>query len=104
MIRRPPRSTLDRSSAASDVYKRQTWLYRRPDGDLVLHFLAREDQADFRAVPSIFDLDIAQTELEVRSREVPGLTRLLFAGEYTRDLLRQGGRGGWRRGAAGRTP
>ena len=29
MIRRPPRSTLDRSSAASDVYKRQ-------DGALVL--------------------------------------------------------------------
>ena len=25
MIRRPPRSTLDRSSAASDVYKRQTF-------------------------------------------------------------------------------
>src|SRR5678815_5947989 len=25
MIRRPPRSTLDRSSAASDVYKRQHW-------------------------------------------------------------------------------
>ena len=25
MIRRPPRSTLDRSSAASDVYKRQKW-------------------------------------------------------------------------------
>ena len=29
MIRRPPRSTLDRSSAASDVYKRQ-FLYRGP--------------------------------------------------------------------------
>src|SRR5678816_526665 len=27
MIRRPPRSTLDRSSAASDVYKRQVWPY-----------------------------------------------------------------------------
>ena len=26
MIRRPPRSTLDRSSAASDVYKRQGYL------------------------------------------------------------------------------
>ena len=26
MIRRPPRSTLDRSSAASDVYKRQEYL------------------------------------------------------------------------------
>ena len=31
MIRRPPRSTLDRSSAASDVYKRQT-----PEEALVL--------------------------------------------------------------------
>src|SRR5678815_4188085 len=30
MIRRPPRSTLDRSSAASDVYKRQRG--RRPSG------------------------------------------------------------------------
>src|SRR5678816_509089 len=30
MIRRPPRSTLDRSSAASDVYKRQ--LYEVPVG------------------------------------------------------------------------
>src|SRR5678810_649059 len=29
MIRRPPRSTLDRSSAASDVYKRQAPHYRR---------------------------------------------------------------------------
>ena len=27
MIRRPPRSTLDRSSAASDVYKRQDYAY-----------------------------------------------------------------------------
>ena len=27
MIRRPPRSTLDRSSAASDVYKRQALTY-----------------------------------------------------------------------------
>jgi len=80
------RNTTD---ALERTYGSETWLYRRPDGDLVLHFLAREDQADFRAVPSIFDLDIAQTELEVRSREVPGLTRLLFAGEYTRDMLRQ---------------
>ena len=29
MIRRPPRSTLDRSSAASDVYKRQLMLGAR---------------------------------------------------------------------------
>ena len=30
MIRRPPRSTLDRSSAASDVYKRQDLALTRP--------------------------------------------------------------------------
>ena len=29
MIRRPPRSTLDRSSAASDVYKRQAPVIHR---------------------------------------------------------------------------
>src|SRR5678809_1729351 len=28
MIRRPPRSTLDRSSAASDVYKRQIYRWK----------------------------------------------------------------------------
>ena len=33
MIRRPPRSTLDRSSAASDVYKRQA-VYRTADLDI----------------------------------------------------------------------
>ena len=32
MIRRPPRSTLDRSSAASDVYKRQGQPGPAPDG------------------------------------------------------------------------
>src|SRR5678809_1471545 len=34
MIRQPPRSTLDRSSAASDVYKRQIY------GLLGVHFIA----------------------------------------------------------------
>src|SRR5678809_1729779 len=43
MIRRPPRSTLDRSSAASDVYKRQpSGTNRRfarlsPDGSAVVY-------------------------------------------------------------------
>ena len=36
MIRRPPRSTLDRSSAASDVYKRQ----------LEIHHVAVEEQRE----------------------------------------------------------
>src|SRR5678816_687352 len=39
MIRRPPRSTLDRSSAASDVYKRQVAVLvdLEPLADLVEH-------------------------------------------------------------------
>src|SRR5678810_1348658 len=42
MIRRPPRSTLDRSSAASDVYKRQgpgrsTGESRKADGGIIPH-------------------------------------------------------------------
>ena len=48
MIRRPPRSTRVRSSAASDVYKRQRWtyLYRAIDsvGDTVeFHFSEHRD-------------------------------------------------------------
>ena len=35
MIRRPPRSTLDRSSAASDVYKRQDKGSPKPNKDKV---------------------------------------------------------------------
>ena len=41
MIRRPPRSTLDRSSAASDVYKRQAF-------DEMLLKVANDDVASFR--------------------------------------------------------
>eukprot|EP00826_Nyctotherus_ovalis_P022962 TRINITY_DN176_c0_g1_i13.p1 TRINITY_DN176_c0_g1~~TRINITY_DN176_c0_g1_i13.p1 ORF type:complete len:108 (-),score=34.81 TRINITY_DN176_c0_g1_i13:30-332(-) len=39
MIRRPPRSTLDRSSAASDVYKRQgyEWTVEREKLKIVNH-------------------------------------------------------------------
>mgnify|MGYP003381575848 CR=1 FL=1 len=53
MIRRPPRSTLDRSSAASDVYKRQSYAVVAADllevkrgGQLDI-----VDQIDFEKVP-----------------------------------------------------
>src|SRR5678810_1073360 len=42
MIRRPPRSTLDRSSAASDVYKRQP--LHRAEGDELTHVLREPAQ------------------------------------------------------------
>ena len=48
MIRRPPRSTLDRSSAASDVYKRQGG-NRNP---LARHRQDRRETADAAAGPA----------------------------------------------------
>src|SRR5659263_669787 len=43
MIRRPPRSTQSRSSAASDVYKRQRLMFpvRDPGGQRIVGFLGR---------------------------------------------------------------
>ena len=41
MIRRPPRSTLDRSSAASDVYKRQALAFGRQHSDILAQVLPR---------------------------------------------------------------
>ena len=38
MIRRPPRSTLDRSSAASDVYKRQSPIWQKGTEILIQNF------------------------------------------------------------------
>ena len=48
MIRRPPRSTLDRSSAASDVYKRQIPELRISDLGIV-------DVRRFEVVPLVVD-------------------------------------------------
>ena len=47
MIRRPPRSTLDRSSAASDVYKRQVF-------DRVREYL-RDNRNKKEGIPSIIN-------------------------------------------------
>ena len=63
MIRRPPRSTLDRSSAASDVYKRQ--LLVRLAGEVGL------DVAEARAL-----LQSDRYAAEVREREPVSYTHL----------------------------
>ena len=62
MIRRPPRSTLDRSSAASDVYKRQdigfAYVEMLAGNDVrVAEFFARQDDgAAFAKFQDLFDL------------------------------------------------
>lgn len=47
----------DRSSVAiPGIELNQSWLYRRPTGDLVFHFVAREDVQDYKLVESVYDV------------------------------------------------
>ena len=41
---------------AVGVCANETWRYRRPDGDVILHFVARDDVRDFRLVESVLDI------------------------------------------------
>jgi GWxTD domain-containing protein len=44
------------SYTAPGVEPNESWRYSRPDGDLIFHFIAREDVQDFRLVESLFDV------------------------------------------------
>ena len=67
MIRRPPRSTLDRASAASDVYKRQ----------------GHDDVVDLRVVRRANGLDLVERYRDAREATVAGLS-LIHISEPTR--------------------
>ncbi len=42
--------------AAPGLEPNESWRYSRPDGDLLFHFIAREDVQDFKLVESLFDV------------------------------------------------
>jgi GWxTD domain-containing protein len=42
--------------AAPGLDPNESWRYARPDGDLIFHFMAREDVQDFKLVESLFDV------------------------------------------------
>lgn len=44
------------SYAAPGLEPNESWRYGRPDGDLIFHFIAREDVQDFKLVESLFDV------------------------------------------------
>jgi GWxTD domain-containing protein len=44
------------SYAAPGLEPNESWRYTRPDGDLIFHFIAREDVQDFKLVESLFDV------------------------------------------------
>jgi GWxTD domain-containing protein len=44
------------SYAAPGLEPNESWRYSRPDGDMIFHFMAREDVQDFKLVESLFDV------------------------------------------------
>ncbi|HET9064676.1 MAG TPA: hypothetical protein VFN22_02490 [Gemmatimonadales bacterium] len=70
-------------SALDRTYGSESWRYDRPDGMLTLHFVAREDPQDFRLVDGPTELDVSVDELAAHAHELPGVARMLRAGEAT---------------------
>jgi len=44
------------SYTAPGLEPNESWRYSRPDGDLIFHFIAREDVQDYKLVESLFDV------------------------------------------------
>lgn len=42
--------------AINDLPLNQSWRYERPEGDLIFHFVAREDVQDWKLVESLYDI------------------------------------------------
>ena len=75
MIRRPPRSTLDRSSAASDVYKRQG--IAQLVGRMVRTPLARRVESD-ESLNSVALYPVSYTHLRAHETVLDLVCRLLL--------------------------
>lgn len=50
----------------------ETWKYNRVAGDLVFHFVAREDVQDFKLVESLYDVFGFQAALQIQTGDVAG--------------------------------
>ena len=84
MIRRPPRSTLDRSSAASDVYKRQKEQRRVGVRELLCFGLACIDPAWRLKERTLGDLEpVSYTHLRAHETVLDLVFRLLLEKKKT---------------------
>lgn len=80
------------SATAADTLNavgNETWKYARADGDLILHFTARDDPQDYRLVSSVLDLDVGFDALLDQADLLPGLARMLRAGPNSAPFLVQ---------------
>ncbi len=57
------------SYAAPDIEPNETWQYANPDGDLVFHFVSREDVQDFKLVESLLDIFGFSTALQLQGSD-----------------------------------
>jgi len=61
----------DRASYAEPgIEPNETWVYRHPDGDLVFHFVSREDVQDFKLVESLLDIFGYSTAVQLQGASV----------------------------------
>ena len=78
MIRRPPRSTLDRSSAASDVYKRQLVTFEFHEEQICPGFRTRGPRIDPRQHQLLALEPVSYTHLRAHETVLDIVCRLLL--------------------------
>ena len=60
------------SYAAPGLEPNESWRYSRPDGDMIFHFMAREDVQDYKLVESLFDVLGFSNALALRGEGLAG--------------------------------
>ena len=78
MIRRPPRSTLDRSSAASDVYKRQDYNVAWPGAEIAVMGSAGAAEIIFKKEIDSAKDPVSYTHLRAHETVLDLVCRLLL--------------------------
>eukprot|EP00826_Nyctotherus_ovalis_P024354 TRINITY_DN1884_c0_g1_i7.p2 TRINITY_DN1884_c0_g1~~TRINITY_DN1884_c0_g1_i7.p2 ORF type:complete len:123 (+),score=21.12 TRINITY_DN1884_c0_g1_i7:24-371(+) len=71
MIRRPPRSTLDRSSAASDVYKRQPNTQCNKILNAHIEFFTTSFKQVLSKVVGMLNIELVAISLRLRKHRIP---------------------------------
>jgi GWxTD domain-containing protein len=70
--------------AAPGLEPNESWRYTRPEGDLLFHFVAREDVQDFKLVESLFDVLGFSEQIALREDKAannPVAEQLIFSRE-----------------------
>jgi GWxTD domain-containing protein len=70
--------------AAPGLEPNESWRYARPEGDLLFHFVAREDVQDFKLVESLFDVLGFSQQIALRADNAadnPVAEQLIFSRE-----------------------